>query len=504
MYIFISHSSANAQVAEGICSKIEASGHKCFIAPRDIRQGYEYAAEIMNGIDSADAMILVLTKNAVDSPHVLREIERAVSKRVPIIVYKIEESELSKSMEYFLMTHQWITNPKPGYEDIIDAITTLGKDNPAVSYSNARKKKMSRYYILPIAIVISAVLIAGTIMAGTFILKDDEEDVDTSHVQVEGSVDENESSDGSSQNQGESTDAPSQNQNESPNDGETPDNSDEEGDAQNSIQYAVEADFTLGGNVVFGNYNEAPIKWRVIKLNDDNTAVLISEKILTMKAFTAAASGKGGYYEGKDQYGQDAPAKTDLEIQKIAWGDSTWANSTLRTWLNSDKKIVKYSGQAPVEEAFTDMNNGYSKEPGFLYGFTKGEKAAIVETTISTKGNDIAEEEIIKTEDKVYLLSSKELEWIEAAKVPLYAIPTPEAVEKDEDTVYKEICQSVYKTNSHFWWLRDPVEGFSAKCYTVSIEPTGIVLNDQYYAIVPSIGVRPVITVDMDKVKELL
>ena len=59
MYIFISHSSANAQVAEGICSKIEASGHKCFIAPRDIRQGYEYASEIMNGIDSADAMILV-------------------------------------------------------------------------------------------------------------------------------------------------------------------------------------------------------------------------------------------------------------------------------------------------------------------------------------------------------------------------------------------------------------------------------------------------------------
>lgn len=51
-----------------------------------------------------------------NSPHVLREIERAVSKHIAIMVYKLEEVELTKSLEYFLMTHQWVS-AKPGVED---------------------------------------------------------------------------------------------------------------------------------------------------------------------------------------------------------------------------------------------------------------------------------------------------------------------------------------------------------------------------------------------------
>ncbi len=105
MYVFISHSSQNSGTAEDICALIESNGHKCFLAPRDIRSGHEYAEEIINGIDRSGVMVLVLSKDSNESPHVLREIERAVSKRVPIIVYKLEDVQLSKSMEYFLMSH---------------------------------------------------------------------------------------------------------------------------------------------------------------------------------------------------------------------------------------------------------------------------------------------------------------------------------------------------------------------------------------------------------------
>lgn len=106
--VFISHSSKEADTALALCRYLEENGRKCFIAPRDIRSGKEYAEEIVNGIDAAEVIVLLLSNNANESPHVLREVERGVSKSIPIIVYKLEDVRLSKSMEYFLMTHQWM------------------------------------------------------------------------------------------------------------------------------------------------------------------------------------------------------------------------------------------------------------------------------------------------------------------------------------------------------------------------------------------------------------
>ena len=54
MYIFISHSSYDSETAAGMCQVLEQDGNRCFLAPRDIRTGYEYAEEIVNGIDSSE------------------------------------------------------------------------------------------------------------------------------------------------------------------------------------------------------------------------------------------------------------------------------------------------------------------------------------------------------------------------------------------------------------------------------------------------------------------
>ncbi|MDE6420626.1 MAG: toll/interleukin-1 receptor domain-containing protein, partial [Lachnospiraceae bacterium] len=110
MQIFLSHSSKDAAIAEQICEQLEKNGIRCFIAPRNIRPGKEYAEEIINGIDESAAVVLLMSGNANSSPHVLREVEHAVSGGTPILVYKIEDVALSKSMEYFLMTHQWVSS----------------------------------------------------------------------------------------------------------------------------------------------------------------------------------------------------------------------------------------------------------------------------------------------------------------------------------------------------------------------------------------------------------
>lgn len=101
MHIFISHSSRDAEFADSVCRLLEGSGHNCFIAPRDIRPGREYAEEIIDGITGADIMLLLLSEESNRSQHVFREVERAVSSHVPIVVYKMEEVELTKSLSYF-------------------------------------------------------------------------------------------------------------------------------------------------------------------------------------------------------------------------------------------------------------------------------------------------------------------------------------------------------------------------------------------------------------------
>ena len=103
MKVFISHSSRDAEKAKEICSIIEQNGHSCFFAPRDIRSGHEYAEELINGIDACGTMLLLLSENSNASPHVLREVERAASRKIPIMVYKLEEVQISRSMEYFLI-----------------------------------------------------------------------------------------------------------------------------------------------------------------------------------------------------------------------------------------------------------------------------------------------------------------------------------------------------------------------------------------------------------------
>lgn len=105
--IFISHSSSDEKEATRICEYLEKNYINCFIAPRDIKVGASYAEELLDGLDNSKVLLLMLSNEANNSPHVLREVERAVSRSIPIVVYKLEFVELSKSMEYFLMTNQW-------------------------------------------------------------------------------------------------------------------------------------------------------------------------------------------------------------------------------------------------------------------------------------------------------------------------------------------------------------------------------------------------------------
>ena len=442
MSIFISHSSKDADIALKICEILEKNGKKCFIAPRDIRMGKEYAEEIVNGIDHAEAMVLLMSQDANKSPHVLREVERAVSKSVPILVYALEKVELSKSMEYFLMSHQWM-NVEPGgdYTEIVNYVCdlkpkrTVIQSEEVVTVSNIQAAKNKLRSILAIAMCMVLVAVAAA-YGGYYFAKND------------------------------------------------------------GRQETAKQERKVGDTVTFGMYNGEPISWRILKINEETEeAVLLSKDILTMKAFDAAESGKFNYNGEEDYWKENSQADTDMELQALVRGNSEWSVSNIRTWLNSAEEVVKYADQPPKVSAMAEHKNGYENEAGFLHGFTEEELAAIREQEVITKGNALSERESVVTKDKVYLLSLEELQWLEEAGISMLAVPTQAAVEQDRSNWYA-IDFSEYGIKEYCWWLREPVEGMASKCYMVGNGYYEENLRQENVGL-EGFGIRPAITVDL-------
>ena len=92
--VFISYSSKDERIANEMCTAFEKEGLSCWIAPRNIQVGKEYGGEIIKGIEGCKVFFLCLSKDANESQHVLREVERAVNRKLPIIVYQHEETVL--------------------------------------------------------------------------------------------------------------------------------------------------------------------------------------------------------------------------------------------------------------------------------------------------------------------------------------------------------------------------------------------------------------------------
>src|SRR5450631_1819968 len=106
--VFISYASRDAAPAQKVCSALEAAGIPCWIAPRNVVPGTLYADGIVRAIDESTILVLILSEQAMASAHVGREIERAASKRHPIIALRTDTAPLTRPFEYFLNQSQWI------------------------------------------------------------------------------------------------------------------------------------------------------------------------------------------------------------------------------------------------------------------------------------------------------------------------------------------------------------------------------------------------------------
>ncbi len=152
--VFISYSAKDKPTADAVCAKLEARGVRCWIAPRDILPSEEYAAALVNALRGSRLMVLIFSSGANQSQQVLREVERAVSRGLPILPLRIEDVAPSEAMEYYIASRHWLDALTPPLENhlahLTETVTLLLSRPPEVSTHPAFQPEMDAVPMSPI------------------------------------------------------------------------------------------------------------------------------------------------------------------------------------------------------------------------------------------------------------------------------------------------------------------------------------------------------------------
>lgn len=239
-------------------------------------------------------------------------------------------------------------------------------------------------------------------------------------------------------------------------------------------------------------YYGKPIIFQVIDKNHPgypaNSVTLLTEKIITLKAF-------------------DAREPLNPNIYRRDYGNNRYAHSNIRQWLNKDTSpwyVAQHDYDAPPNNSNVWGNyNEYEAEAGFLSNFSAELKAKLLLTTLTVAKNTVTDDGGSETvQDKVFLLSRTEVgfgnedEIAEGTPFSFFsndaarqAYPTAEAVSNSE---YKD--SSLNANQPCYWWLRTPNSGNAY--YARFVSSSGRYSYDGAFG--GNYGVRPALNLPSD------
>lgn len=122
--IFISYSSKDSELARLVFDSLTNNGISCWLAEKSIKPGENYAMAIISALDTAEIVMLLYTGNSNISPEIHKEIERASSKRIPIVPVRFENVPYHPALEYHLGVAQWIDAVGAKRDKVIGQLAT--------------------------------------------------------------------------------------------------------------------------------------------------------------------------------------------------------------------------------------------------------------------------------------------------------------------------------------------------------------------------------------------
>ncbi|HEY3889914.1 MAG TPA: TIR domain-containing protein [Caulobacteraceae bacterium] len=151
--VFISYSSKDKTTADAICAVLERDGIRCWIAPRDVTPGHDWAESIIQAIHGSKAFILLFSGFSNTSGQIKREVERAADREIPIIPFRLDDIEPNESLEFFISTPHWMdafTPPLEGHiQQLSETLRQLIAKDGAPAGSASVPSPMAAHPVIP-------------------------------------------------------------------------------------------------------------------------------------------------------------------------------------------------------------------------------------------------------------------------------------------------------------------------------------------------------------------
>lgn len=174
---FISYSSKDAKVTQIVCKLLEQNGVKCWMAPRDVQTGVDYATLIEHAILHCKVFILIFSKDSANSKWVSGEVNVAFNENKIFLPLRLDDTPLVGGMRVILNDKHWIDATSNTKEQILvyvkDVIRAVQEKEQTISYEakDFSKLKGKSHQTKLIIGISGAVVLIGVLLF--FMLKPD-------------------------------------------------------------------------------------------------------------------------------------------------------------------------------------------------------------------------------------------------------------------------------------------------------------------------------------------
>ena len=161
--VFISYSSHDQKVVEGLTAYLEQHNIRCFVAYRDIPLGEVWAKAIVEALEESRMMLVVFSKDFNNSGQVDREIEIASEDKKPILTFRIADDTFKGAKKYYLKNINWIDafpNPEKHFSHVEKNVQKLigGESVTTNTHKGLNIHKMvgqlKKYMLIPFLMLI--------------------------------------------------------------------------------------------------------------------------------------------------------------------------------------------------------------------------------------------------------------------------------------------------------------------------------------------------------------
>lgn len=119
---FVCHASQDAEAAAMIRDHLERQGIACWMAPRNVRPGENWPKAVLQGLASSEVLLLVHSRQANESVHVINEVNEALARRKQVIPVKLDDEPPTDELQFLTGVRQWSGVGDPPAPEQLEAL----------------------------------------------------------------------------------------------------------------------------------------------------------------------------------------------------------------------------------------------------------------------------------------------------------------------------------------------------------------------------------------------